>query len=151
MKKKTDRDILFERLGKVDPTFSKRIDENEEPKPFNSIDPNLERDTPEYDAAVAKHYEKQGYMPDGTTPLPEPNSAQKAAKNIGLNEEKFFQNINSIDDFEQPLEHAILLIQFIMNDRHFEENYDKATKRHFKLVWDGLNSMKEFVDKERKH
>lgn len=87
MKKKSDKDILFERMGKVDSSFKRKIDENSEPKPFNSIDPNLKRGTPEYDAAVAKHYEEQGYMPDGVTPLPEPNSAQKVSKERGLKEE----------------------------------------------------------------
>lgn len=33
---------------------------NEDAPPFNSLDPNLERDTPEYDDAVSKHYAQFG-------------------------------------------------------------------------------------------
>ena len=240
MKKKTDKEQLFERLGKIDPTFKKRIDEtwdreDEEfekyPGEFKEAKQKLlsainsgkiwdELEFEEYnesilplddyvysfhfddrnddgdyefayvslsrkgekgasgklasvvDLASAEEFSKdfikdieqfnyeniREYQSSFEKPYHPADVEQNRrfpvdypGKRSGLNEEKFFQNINSIGDFEQPLKHAILLIQFIMNDRHFDENYDKATKRQFNIVWDGLNNMKEFVDKERKH
>jgi len=39
------------------------------PPPFNSVDSNLKRNTPEYEEELKKHYAKYGYKSDGRTKL----------------------------------------------------------------------------------